>query len=142
MGSEPDGGVLDLHGEVAALIAKAEYTDEDRDQIRTALTALDLLKSDTSKYVELRQIRGKLIRRSGGELSVVASGRQDWVGWLELRDTGAVLTVAVSEIRRRSGVRPAPSTISLGPSQQQDICMFPGRQSPKQQALRQRLTQP
>jgi endonuclease/exonuclease/phosphatase family metal-dependent hydrolase len=59
----------------------------------TSLAFLDLSKDDDSKYVLLRQNRGRLIKRSQtGEPEIVANGRGEWIGWLELK------TEAVNEI--------------------------------------------
>ena len=42
-------------------------------------------KSDQSKFARLRKIRGKLLRRPKvGPVEVVANGRADWIGWVEL----------------------------------------------------------
>ena len=52
-------------------------------------------KADSGTYVILRQNRGRLIRRpQAGGMVVVADGRPDWVGWLELK-TQAVTELAV-----------------------------------------------
>ena len=43
-------------------------------------------KSDRSTYALLRKIRGKIVSRSRrGSMSVIANGRKDWIGWVELR---------------------------------------------------------
>ena len=57
--------------------------------------ALGLEKADSGTYVILRQNRGRLITRpKTGGMIVVADGRPDWVGWLELK-TQAVTELAV-----------------------------------------------
>ena len=48
---------------------------------------LGILRSDEGTFVLLRKIRGKLIKRpqSGNAFEVLASGRDSWLGWVELK---------------------------------------------------------
>ena len=76
---------LDAFARFNALIAKAEYTDADRTRMRELLEALGLAGDDAAEFVRLRRNRGGfLVRRRTGELDIVARGRGDWSGWLEL----------------------------------------------------------
>src|SRR5215467_832508 len=36
-------------------------------------------------YLEFRKIRGQLFKKQGNKITVVANGRADWVGWIELK---------------------------------------------------------
>jgi len=38
-----------------------------------------------NKYLEFRKIRGQLLKKQGSKTTVVANGRADWVGWIELK---------------------------------------------------------
>jgi len=51
-----------------------------------ALTRLGLAKKDDGgKFALLRQNHGKLLKRkANGQVEVVANGRGDWIGWVEL----------------------------------------------------------
>lgn len=51
-----------------------------------ALTRLGLAKkADGGKFALLRQNHGKLLKRkANGQVEVVANGRGDWIGWVEL----------------------------------------------------------
>ncbi|MFA9202266.1 MAG: endonuclease/exonuclease/phosphatase family protein, partial [Candidatus Nanopelagicaceae bacterium] len=61
---------------------------------------LGLRDDDESHYVLLRQNRGRLIKRSRSSApEIVANGRGDWIGWLELK------TEAVNEIATRMTAR-------------------------------------
>jgi len=82
-----EAGVILKQGEINVLLRKAVYSDADRAQILELLTELGLRKSDDgSPLVMLRQNRGQLVRRrQTGEVEVIARGRADWVGWVELR---------------------------------------------------------
>src|SRR3954468_12591421 len=78
--------ILDLYARFNAIIGKAHYTASEKAKIVDILTKLELVKSDDTKLVVLRQNRDKLIRRpKAGGLEVIASGRDDWIGWLELK---------------------------------------------------------
>jgi endonuclease/exonuclease/phosphatase family metal-dependent hydrolase len=57
-----------------------------RPRSQKLLTELELDKSDQgSGFVRLRQNRGSLLKRSGGVIDIVARGRADWGGWVELK---------------------------------------------------------
>jgi endonuclease/exonuclease/phosphatase family metal-dependent hydrolase len=84
---------LETIARVSGLLARPRYTPSIVEKIEAGLVELGLGKSDTGKLVELRQNRGKLRRRVDGQLRVVAKGRDDWWGWLELR-RGTVDAVA------------------------------------------------
>jgi endonuclease/exonuclease/phosphatase family metal-dependent hydrolase len=77
------------------LFAKTQYSSADKTQIRAGLGKLNLLKKDDGgKFALLRQNRGKLLKRpKSGPVEVVANGRADWIGWVELK-TGPVDEIA------------------------------------------------
>jgi endonuclease/exonuclease/phosphatase family metal-dependent hydrolase len=90
-GSEPSRwsagrAALDAYSKLNALLRKERYTAADKTAIIKHLHALGLDKSDESRLVILRKNRGSLLKRprSGG-IEIVASGRDDWIGWLELK---------------------------------------------------------
>jgi hypothetical protein len=69
---------------------KSEYTQEDKAEIRKVLRRLGLAKKDDGgTFAQLRQNRGRLLVRrkvaNGTRLDIVADGRADWVGWIELK---------------------------------------------------------
>lgn len=92
---------LDAFAAFNALVAKAEYAEADKDRMRELLGTLGLERSDDGEFVRLRQNRGEfLVRRRGGLLDIVARGRGDWTGWLELErepvdDTAMRMTAQV-----------------------------------------------
>ena len=78
--------VLDHFSELNALIDKPNYSATDKSRMLVLLKALDLEKSDTGEFVLLRQNRGRFVKRPrGGGIEVIANGRTDWLGWIELR---------------------------------------------------------
>src|SRR5690348_7748120 len=83
---KPTAPVLESFAQLNELLAQDSYSDTDKAKIVQLLKALGLGKSDESKWVVLRQNRGRLLRRSPGKDPVViAAGRTDWLGWVELK---------------------------------------------------------
>lgn len=77
---------LELYSKLNSLLRKHIYTPADKAKIIEYLARLGLEKSDESKLVLLRRNRGALVKRPrGGSMEVVATGRDDWIGWLELK---------------------------------------------------------
>lgn len=77
--------VLEKFAKLNALLGEHVYTAPMKDRMAGLLVALGLEKSDESRFVILRQNRGDLVRRpAGGGLEIVANGRADWVGSLDL----------------------------------------------------------
>lgn len=101
MDSWADGrDVLKDHAELNAILGKAKYTAANKKKIIKLLKALGLQKSDKNKFVILRQNRGRLVKRPrGGGMQVVANGRGDWIGWLDLQRE------AVNEVATRMTAR-------------------------------------
>lgn len=92
--------ILAAYSSLNALLQKPVYTAADKQKILAAIDRLDLNEDDESKFVILRQNRGRLLKRpANGPPEVVADGRGDWIGWLELK------TSPVDEIATRMTAR-------------------------------------
>lgn len=77
--------VLADFAELNSLLGEKTYTASIKQKIETKMISLGLEKGDKSKWVLLRRNRGSLVKRpTGGGIEVVANGRADWVGSLEL----------------------------------------------------------
>jgi endonuclease/exonuclease/phosphatase family metal-dependent hydrolase len=89
--------ILAEYSRLNALLQKPTYTAADRTRILASLTTLGLRnKDDGGPHAILRQNRGKLLKRPpNAPVQVVAGGRGDWIGWVELK------TEAVNEIATR-----------------------------------------
>lgn len=87
--------VLDAFARMSKLLDKPTYSAADRTAILDGLQALGVLeRDDAGPFVLLRQNRGRLLKRPNGKpVQVVAGGRGEWIGWLELK-TGPVNEVA------------------------------------------------
>jgi endonuclease/exonuclease/phosphatase family metal-dependent hydrolase len=91
--------VLERVTALSDVLEKPTYTAADKTRILTLLTELGLRDSDTSAYVILRRNRGALITRRQTGPEITATGRGDWVGWVELRK-GPVNEVAMMNTGR------------------------------------------
>ena len=77
---------LERYSKVSALLNQVTYAPHDKVEIAKLLTELELDRSDQgSGFVRLRQNRGSLLKRANGVIDVVARGRADWGGWVELK---------------------------------------------------------
>lgn len=109
-------------GELNALLEQDVYSDNDKTEILKLMKELGIERTDNGKYAILRKIRGKLIKRpKSKKATIVANGREDWVGWVELvqahvaeqaiMNTGRVLSevnadiVAVIEAEHRVALK-------------------------------------
>ncbi len=79
--------VLELHSRINELLQKSLYSDDDKSEIKDLLAKLGVAKKDDGgKYAELRQVRGRLVKRPQGKpVEIVAKGRASWIGWVELK---------------------------------------------------------
>jgi endonuclease/exonuclease/phosphatase family metal-dependent hydrolase len=78
---------LDAAHELNDLFAKDEYSSKDKKRILELLNEYELLSArPRNKYLELRKTRGQLFRAPrDGEPEIIARGREDWVGWIDLK---------------------------------------------------------
>lgn len=84
----PHQHIIDAHAELSGLFEKTNYTDLRKARMLELMDALGILNSNESNFVQLRRIRGKIIKRPRKRTlprEIVAGGRDDWVGWVELK---------------------------------------------------------
>ena len=81
--------VVKEEAELNALLENPEYTPATKKRILVLLKSLGILKADEGPFVILRKIRGQFIKRprNNGPVEIVANGRGDWIGWVELKTT-------------------------------------------------------
>ena len=79
--------ILEKHARINDLINHPAYTGADKAEITALLLEFGLEKrDDAGEWVTLRQNRGKLLKRpKTGGIEIVAGGRDDWIGWVELK---------------------------------------------------------
>jgi endonuclease/exonuclease/phosphatase family metal-dependent hydrolase len=76
---------LEAYQQVCELLEEPDYTPEIKADIIRQLRRLGLARGDVARFARLRQNRGRLLKRPrAGGVEVVASGRGDWIGWVEL----------------------------------------------------------
>jgi len=79
--------ILEEFQRLNSLLNKPKYSSTDKQKIVASLKTMGLDKSDGGReFVTLRQNRGKLLKRPAGKpVEIVAGGRGDWIGWVELK---------------------------------------------------------
>ncbi len=80
--------VLAAHAELTQLLERDPYSDSERARILELLEFLGISRQDEGEFVQLRKIRGALLRRPRDRtkpVTVVAKGRSEWIGWVELK---------------------------------------------------------
>jgi endonuclease/exonuclease/phosphatase family metal-dependent hydrolase len=84
---EENKPILEKHARINALLNQPLYAEADKKEIKKLLLGFGLEKrDDAGQWVILRQNRGKLLKRpKAGGIEIVANGRTDWIGWVELK---------------------------------------------------------
>ena len=89
---------LDAYRDVNALFLETDYTDTVKQEIRDLLVELDIYSVNSSgairrkrtqspRWAWLRKNHGKFDRQPQGptqDVQIIATGRDDWIGWVEL----------------------------------------------------------
>jgi len=79
--------ILDAFAALNGLLGEIKYTEAGKRRMIELMIELGLEKSDKGPFVILLRNRGGLVKRPrDGGLEIVAEGRADWVGSLELLD--------------------------------------------------------
>jgi endonuclease/exonuclease/phosphatase family metal-dependent hydrolase len=98
--------VLEWFAQLNTILNNDAYTDQDKASIVELITKLKLNRSDESRWAVLRQNRGKLLKRAPRQPpTVVANGRSDWIGWLELKKEALTVTAIENTARVVRDVR-------------------------------------
>lgn len=79
--------VLQWQAELNRILGKAKYSAADKNKIIDLMQKLRIdKKDDGSPFVVLWQNRGDLLRRpKKGPIEIVANGRSDWIGWIDVK---------------------------------------------------------
>ncbi len=93
--------VLDSFAALNNLFEEETYSDANKARMLELIERLGMLKSDQGPFARIRKIRGLLISRPRAPKVpfIKANGREDWVGWCELR-TAAVDEAAMMNTAR------------------------------------------
>lgn len=90
---------LEAYAAFNELIGEPTYTTATRRELVKLLRKLKLARADANKSVILRQNKGRLVKRGRDGLQIVARGRADWIGWLDLQ-SGDIDEVAIENTAR------------------------------------------
>ena len=79
--------VLQDFTRLSDLIQKKEYLPHDKEEMLTIMKRnRGLVTNGESPYIRLNEIRGKFLKKSqGARVKIAADGRDDWIGWFELK---------------------------------------------------------
>lgn len=78
--------ILQDFADLSELLGELNYTAARKKRMSTLMIRLGLEKQDSAKFVVLRHNRGQLLKRpAAGGIEIVAAGRDDWAGSLELQ---------------------------------------------------------
>lgn len=85
--SEDGREALTMHAEINGILNKKTYSAADKQRIVALMKELGIEKTDDGgQFVILRQNRGHLVKRpQAGGLQIVANGRSDWIGFVDLK---------------------------------------------------------
>jgi endonuclease/exonuclease/phosphatase family metal-dependent hydrolase len=88
LGSWNEGkAILQDFAALSELLGELDYTAARKARMAELMIRLGLEKQDGARFVLLRRNRGQLLRRpKTGGIDIVADGRADWAGSLELQD--------------------------------------------------------
>jgi hypothetical protein len=81
------GQVLQDFADLSDLIQKQQYSQNDRDKILDIIKRnKGLLTTGESKHIRLNEIRGRLLKkRRNAPIEIGVNGRDEWIGWFELK---------------------------------------------------------
>jgi endonuclease/exonuclease/phosphatase family metal-dependent hydrolase len=92
--------VIGAVAELNSLFEAVVYSDVDKERMLELVDELEFNRFNEGPLALVRKIRGKIFRRpQAGGIEVVATGRDSWVGWAELK-TAPVKEVAVMNTGR------------------------------------------
>lgn len=87
--------IISAAAELNNIFEKQIYTSDDKKSILKLLDKLGIGKTDNGKYAILRKIRGRIVSRPRNKpIKVVANGRKDWIGHIELK-TAPINEIAI-----------------------------------------------
>jgi len=99
---------LDDYARLTNLLNRETYSTQDKREILKLLKKHKLTATrPNNPYLELRSLRGHLLERPKDKpVKVVANGRGDWLGWLELKNEAIADPAIVNTARVIAEVNP------------------------------------
>lgn len=86
-GAEQGRQAIEDHASANAIVANEVYSEQDKARLIELAEQYGWHETNPPRnaLVLFQKIRGRLFQRRRGQIEVVAGGRDDWVGWFELR---------------------------------------------------------
>jgi len=129
---------IDAFKELNTLFEKPKYSDVDKARILELMKKYKLnVSRPSNKFLEFRKIRGSLLATKAGKQTVVAEGRADWVGWIELKteeiedpaieNTARVIAAVDADIQVLCEIEDRPSLVKFHDNVLKPILIKTGR---------------
>jgi endonuclease/exonuclease/phosphatase family metal-dependent hydrolase len=115
---------IDAFHELNSIFGKSTYSSEDKTRILQLMGKYRLTATrPQNRYLEFRKIRGQLFGKEGSRTAVVANGRAEWVGWIELKtqqindqavlNTARVIAAVDADIQVLCEIEDRPSLVQF-----------------------------
>src|SRR5262245_33299159 len=115
---------IDAYKELNSLFERPVYSAADKKRILELMGKFKLTGTrPQNPFLEFRKIRGQLFGTRSGKKVVVANGRGDWVGWIELKteeiedkaiaNTARVLAAVDADIQVLCEIEDRPSLVQF-----------------------------
>jgi endonuclease/exonuclease/phosphatase family metal-dependent hydrolase len=129
---------IDAYKELNTLFDKDVYSASDKTRILSLMGKYGLTATrPKNKFIEFRKIRGQLLAKKGGKVAVVAKGRSDWVGWIELKteqiddqaivNTARVIAAVDADVQMLCEIENRPSLVQFHDAILEPILLATGR---------------
>ena len=129
---------IDAVKDLNVLFEKPVYTAADKAKILSIMARHGLTATrPQNKYIDFRKIRGQLLAKQAGKIAVVASGRSDWVGWVELKkeqindqaivNTARVIAAVNADVQMLCEIENRPSLFQFHDAVLKPILLATGR---------------
>lgn len=129
---------IDAFRELNTLFEKPKYTEADKKRLLELMRKHKLnVTRPNNRFLEFRKIRGRLLGTKAGKQVVVAEGRADWVGWIELKteeikdqaieNTARVIAAVDADIQVLCEIEDRPSLVQFHDGVLKPILLKTGR---------------
>ena len=89
--------ILKAVSELNNLFEKEVYSSQDKKRMKELFKILGFEKSDKGEFALLRKIRGRVVYRPKKKpFQIAANGRNDWIGWVELKQAPVNETAVIN----------------------------------------------
>ena len=129
---------IDAYKKLNTIFDKAHYDATDKADILQIMGKYKLTATrPRNKFLEFRKIRGKLFGKNNGKIVVVANGRSDWVGWVDLKteqikdqaitNTARVIAAVDADVQMLCEIENRPSLVQFHDAVLKPILLATGR---------------